>query len=425
MIRFVLPDVGEGLREAEILAWNVAVGERVEVNQILLEIETAKSVVELPSPASGTIESLYVEEGAIVAVGTLLVSIDDASDDTDTGPEVVVVPDDDADADVLDPPMVLVGTGPAPAAARSRRLRPRGADVSAPPRVETAPSGHAGSRARAKPPVRHLAKTLDVDLNSLVPSNGTVISRHDVEAAAAKRPETSDVRETRVPIRGVRKAIAEAVTRSAFTAPHVTEFLTVDVTATMEMLSRLKADRRWEGVRLTPLLFVAKALLVAVRRYPEINARWDETAREIARLHDVNLGIAAATPRGLLVPNIKGADGLHLRELATALGDLIDTARRGKATLHDVSGGTITITNIGSLGVDAATPILNPGEAAILAFGAVREMPWVVEGQLAVRQITQLALSFDHRLVDGELGSQVLVEVGRLLHDPAEAFLYV
>ncbi|MFL5993822.1 MAG: 2-oxo acid dehydrogenase subunit E2 [Streptomyces sp.] len=205
----------------------------------------------------------------------------------------------------------------------------------------------------------------------------------------------------------------------------MTEFLTVDVTATMEMLSRLKADRRWEGVRLTPLLFVAKALLVAVRRYPEINARWDETAREIARLHDVNLGIAAATPRGLLVPNIKGADGLHLRELATALGDLIDTARRGKATLHDVSGGTITITNIGSLGVDAATPILNPGEAAILAFGAVREMPWVVEGQLAVRQITQLALSFDHRLVDGELGSQVLVEVGRLLHDPAEAFLHV
>lgn len=423
MIRFVLPDVGEGLREAEILAWNVAVGERVEVNQILLEIETAKSVVELPSPASGTIESLHVEAGVTVEVGTLLVSIDDASDDTDTGPEVVVVPDDDAD--VLDPPMVLVGTGPAPAAARSRRLRPRGADVSAPPRVETAPSGHAGSRARAKPPVRHLAKTLDVDLNSVVPSNGTVISRHDVEAAAAKRPETSDVRETRVPIRGVRKAIAEAVTRSAFTAPHVTEFLTVDVTATMEMLSRLKADRRWEGVRLTPLLFVAKALLVAVRRYPEINARWDETAREIARLHDVNLGIAAATPRGLLVPNIKGADGLHLRELATALGDLIDTARRGKATLHDVSGGTITITNIGSLGVDAATPILNPGEAAILAFGAVREMPWVVEGQLAVRQITQLALSFDHRLVDGELGSQVLVEVGRLLHDPAEAFLYV
>ncbi|MEV7733946.1 dihydrolipoamide acetyltransferase family protein [Streptomyces sp. NPDC088921] len=421
MIRFVLPDVGEGLREAEILAWNVAVGERVEVNQILLEIETAKSVVELPSPASGTIESLYVEAGVTVEVGTLLVSIDDGSDDTDSEDDAAA-----ADADAMDPPLVLVGTGPAPAAARSRRLRPRGADVSAPPRVETAPSGHAGSRARAKPPVRHLAKTLDVDLNSLVPSNGTVISRHDVEAAAAKRPvSTSDIRETRVPIRGVRKVIAEAVTRSAFTAPHVTEFLTVDVTATMEMLSRLKADRRWEGVRLTPLLFVAKALLVAVRRYPEINARWDETAREIARLHDVNLGIAAATPRGLLVPNIKGADGLHLRELATALGDLIDTARRGKATLHDVSGGTITITNIGSLGVDAATPILNPGEAAILAFGAVREMPWVVEGQLAVRQITQLALSFDHRLVDGELGSQVLVEVGRLLHDPAEAFLYV
>ncbi|MFL5993823.1 MAG: biotin/lipoyl-containing protein [Streptomyces sp.] len=193
MIRFVLPDVGEGLREAEILAWNVAVGERVEVNQILLEIETAKSVVELPSPASGTIESLHVEAGLTVEVGTLLVSIDDGSDGTDSEDDAAA-----ADADVLDPPMVLVGTGPAPAAARSRRLRPRGAGVSAPPRVETAPSGHAGSRARAKPPVRHLARTLDVDLNGLMPSSGTVISRHDVEAAAAKRPETSDVRETRV-----------------------------------------------------------------------------------------------------------------------------------------------------------------------------------------------------------------------------------
>jgi pyruvate dehydrogenase E2 component (dihydrolipoamide acetyltransferase) len=254
----------------------------------------------------------------------------------------------------------------------------------------------------------------------------STITRHDVESAAAGRgASTSGLRETRVPIRGVRKVSAEAVTRSAFTAPHVTEFLAVDVTATMQMLRRLKADRRWEGIRLTPLLFVAKALLVAVRRYPQINARWDDAAGEIVQLHDVNLGIAAATPRGLLVPNIKDAGGLPLRDLAAALDELIDTARRGKATLHDVTGGTITITNIGALGVDAGTPILNPGEAAILAFGAVRELPWVVDGQLAVRQITQLAISFDHRLVDGELGSQVLVEVGRLLHDPAEAFLHV
>lgn len=418
MIRFVLPDVGEGLTEAEILAWSVAAGDRVEVNQILLEIETAKSVVELPSPASGVIESLHVEAGATVEVGTLLVSIDDGSDDTGSEAEA-------ADTGNMNPPSVLVGTGPTSAAARSRRLRPRGADVSAPPRIEAATSGSAGSRARATPPVRHLARRLGVDLDSLAPSDGTVISRHDVESAAAERPtSTSGVRETRVPIRGVRKVSAEAVTRSAFTAPHVTEFLAVDITATMEMLTRLKADRQWEGVRLTPLLFVAKALLFAVRRYPEINARWEEADGEIAQLHDVNLGIAAATPRGLLVPNIKGANGLRLRDLAVALDDLIDTARRGKSTLHDVSGGTITITNIGALGVDAGTPILNPGEAAILAFGAVREMPWVVNGQLAVRQIAQLALSFDHRLVDGELGSQVLVEIGRLLHDPAKAFMY-
>jgi pyruvate dehydrogenase E2 component (dihydrolipoamide acetyltransferase) len=431
MFRFALPDVGEGLTEAEILAWHVAPGDDVELNQILLEIETAKSVVELPSPASGVIASLHVEAGATVEVGTLLVSIDDGpgdseSADADTDESNAAETSEDETADVQRSP-VLVGTGPTPAAARSRRLRPRDVQTAEVSHPGEAPPRSALGRARATPPVRHLAKSLGVDLDSLVPTGHmSTITRHDVESAAAGRgASTSGLRETRVPIRGVRKVSAEAVTRSAFTAPHVTEFLAVDVTATMQMLRRLKADRRWEGIRLTPLLFVAKALLVAVRRYPQINARWDDAAGEIVQLHDVNLGIAAATPRGLLVPNIKDAGGLPLRDLAAALDELIDTARRGKATLHDVTGGTITITNIGALGVDAGTPILNPGEAAILAFGAVRELPWVVDGQLAVRQITQLAISFDHRLVDGELGSQVLVEVGRLLHDPAEAFLHV
>ncbi|WP_312006628.1 2-oxo acid dehydrogenase subunit E2 [Nocardioides alcanivorans] len=220
----------------------------------------------------------------------------------------------------------------------------------------------------------------------------------------------------------MRKATAAAMTASAFTAPHVTEFLTVDVTPTMALLARLKGDRTWDGVRLTPLVLVARALLLAVRRYPGINARWDEAAQEIVEAHYVNLGLAAATPRGLIVPNIKDADALDLRGLADQIEELVTTARAGKASPEQTTHGTITITNIGALGVDTGTPILNPGEAAILAFGNVRDMPWVVDGRLAVRKVTQLALSFDHRLVDGELGSNVLSTVGRLLADPGEAF---
>ena len=158
-----------------------------------------------------------------------------------------------------------------------------------------------------------------------------------------------------------------------------------------------------------------------MRKYPGINARWDEAAQEIVEPHYVNLGLAAATPRGLLVPNIKDADALDLRGLADAVEELVTTARSGKTSPEQMSLGTITITNIGALGVDAGTPILNPGEAAILAFGNVRDMPWVVDGEIQVRKVTQLALSFDHRLVDGELGSNVLTTVGRLLADPAEA----
>jgi pyruvate dehydrogenase E2 component (dihydrolipoamide acetyltransferase) len=214
------------------------------------------------------------------------------------------------------------------------------------------------------------------------------------------------------------------MTASAFTAPHVTEFLTVDVTATMDLVRRLKASQRWHGVRITPLLVVAKAFLLAIREYPEINARWDDVAQEIVIRHDVNLGIAVATPRGLLVPNIKGAGDLGLRELGVQLDKLVQTARSGRTAPAEMARGTVTLTNIGALGVDTGTPILNPGEAAILAFGAVREMPWVVEGQVVVRMVTQLAISFDHRLVDGELGSSVLAHVGRLLNDPALAMAH-
>jgi pyruvate dehydrogenase E2 component (dihydrolipoamide acetyltransferase) len=227
-----------------------------------------------------------------------------------------------------------------------------------------------------------------------------------------------DGREIRTPIRGVRKFTAEAMVASAFTAPHVTEFLTVDVTPAMDLLTKLKASRSFAGHKLTPLTLAAKAVLIAVRRNPSLNSRWDESRQEIVQFNYVNLGIAAATPRGLIVPNIKDADTLSLLELSEALTGLTETARAGKTSPAELSGGTISITNIGVFGIDAGTPILNPGEAAILAMGAVRTSPWEHRGEVALRQVMTLSLSFDHRLVDGEQGSRFLSDVGTILADP-------
>jgi 2-oxoisovalerate dehydrogenase E2 component (dihydrolipoyl transacylase) len=419
MIEFALPDVGEGLTEAEVLTWHVVVGDAVEINDVLVEIETAKSVVELPSPAAGTITAVHVDEGSTVDVGTVLISIDESGAEHPAPVETATETEPEPE------PLVLVGKAPTEAVPRRHRLGPRR------PAARPVAARPVATRSvpRTKPPVRLLAKQLGVELSSVVPSSGDLISRSDVETAASAGSVTvdapADAWETRTPIKGVRKATATAMTQSAFTAPHVTEWLTVDVTRTMQMVARLKADRAWESVRLTPLVFVARAFLLAVRRFPEINARWDEQAQEIVVQHYVNLGIAAATPRGLMVPNIKDSHTLDLTGLAHAMEALVHTARSGRTSPEEMSRGTITITNIGALGVDAGTPILNPGEAAILAFGAVREMPWVVDGQVVVRQVTQLAMSFDHRLVDGALGSHVLAEVGRLLGDPGETFLHV
>jgi pyruvate dehydrogenase E2 component (dihydrolipoamide acetyltransferase) len=231
-------------------------------------------------------------------------------------------------------------------------------------------------------------------------------------------------RSTRVPVKSVRKRTAEAMVQSAFSAPHVTEFLTVDVTETMNLVAKLKADKDFADVRVTPLLLVAKALLLAVRRHPEVNASWDDTKQEIVYKHYVNLGIAASTPRGLVVPNIKDAHRLPLHALATELQHLTAEARSGRVSPARMADGTITITNVGALGIDTGTPILNPGEAAILAFGAIRQQPWVHDGEIQIRWVTQLALSFDHRLVDGELGARLLFDVGRVMNDPAHGLVW-
>jgi pyruvate dehydrogenase E2 component (dihydrolipoamide acetyltransferase) len=455
---FKLPDVGEGLTEADIVSWHVKPGDTVEVNQIIVEIETAKAVVELPSPYAGVVSSLLVEEGQTVDVGTPIISVDvagtgTAAQERQSSPGAAPPAAGQADSapDTPEEPgrhAVLVGYGVKPGSTRRRprkatSTRPAsypatpsapGASRPAPPPADAGGDGKS-TRALAKPPVRKLARDMGIDLASLTGTGpqGSV-TREDVQRAAGEPRDRSAYMagskeagtaaaspsgtEERIPVRGVRKHTAAAMVGSAFTAPHVTEFLQVDVTETMSAVRRVRELPEFAGIRVSPLLFVAKALLAAVARHPMVNSSWDESAQEIVVKHYVNLGIAVATERGLLVPSVKGAGSLDLAGLARALDELAATARSGKATPADLSGGTITITNVGVFGVDAGTPILTPGEAAILAFGQVRDTPWVHEGQLAVRSATTLSLSFDHRIVDGELGSAVLRDVGSMLEDP-------
>ncbi len=430
--QFTLPDVGEGLTEADIVRWTVQPGDTVAVNQVLVEIETAKAVVELPSPFAGVVSTLHVKEGDTVEVGAPIISIDVAA-----AAEIGDATEEPAPAEADgERQPVLVGYGPRSGATtrRARKSHPPAAAVDAPsanpafnvslPQAQPLADGSERHRVLAKPPVRKLAKTLGVDLGS-VPATGPhgTVSRADVEQAAAAPSWQPEARETRIPIKGVRKHTAAAVVASAFTAPHVTEFVTVDVTPMMELRNRVAARPEFRDVKASPLVFVARAVILAAKRTPEINATWDEQAGEVVLKHYVNLGLAAATDRGLIVPNIKDADQLSLVDLARAIGELTETARAGKCTPADMSGGTITITNVGVFGIDAGTPILNTGESAIVAFGAVRRMPWVVDEAIVPRWVTQLAVSFDHRLVDGQQGSHFLAHVAGVLADPGLALL--
>jgi pyruvate dehydrogenase E2 component (dihydrolipoamide acetyltransferase) len=273
----------------------------------------------------------------------------------------------------------------------------------------------------AKPPVRRLARDLGVDLRGLAGTGRQgSITRADVVAVAdgtnGGSSGSAGGRDRRIPVHGVRRAVAENLVASAFSAPHVTEFLTIDMTRSMRLLDRLRAVPDLAELRFSPLLLVARAVLAAIRRHPMVNSTW--AGDEIIIRGEVNLGIAVATDRGLIVPAVKGADQLTTRELAEALAGLAVTARAGRAAPADLVGGTFTITNVGVFGVDTGTPILPPGQAAILALGAVRDAPWVHKGKIRVRKVTTLGLSFDHRIIDGELGSRFLRDVGTFLTDP-------
>ncbi|MGI8614797.1 MAG: dihydrolipoamide acetyltransferase family protein [Nocardioidaceae bacterium] len=487
MREFKLPDVGEGLTEAEIVGWRVKTGDTVKVNDIIVEIETAKSLVELPCPFAGTVAGLLVGEGQTVEVGTPIIAVATgdgsaasgygapAATPATAGEDVAQAPEEGAvEPGLIGGPApggrtsVLVGYGPrtteakrrprkgdavpsepAPAAAQQNvqtafstgeeqapEVPVEEAEPAAPsiPRKDSDVPGVAAVRVLAKPPVRKLAKDLGIDLLDVAPSGpGGVVTRADVEAhvaVGAPVAATSDAagervdRETRIPVKGVRKMTAQAMVVSAFTAPHVTEWVTVDVTRTVKFVQRLKEHRDFTAVRVSPLLVVAKAVCLAAGRTPEVNATWDDAAQEIVLKHYVNLGIAAATPRGLVVPNIKGADAMTLHQLATALGELTSVARDGRTQPAEMAGGTFTITNVGVFGVDAGTPILNPGETGILCFGAIRKQPWVVGNRIRPRSLTTLALSFDHRVVDGAAGSRFLADVAAILEDPGAALLF-
>ncbi|MDN3497455.1 dihydrolipoamide acetyltransferase family protein [Planococcus sp. APC 4015] len=443
---FRLPDLGEGLPEAELVQWLVAEGDTVALNQTIAEVETAKAVVELPSPHAGTIRTLHASEGEVIAVGSVLVSFD--VEGRDAAAPAAPASHSTASAPGEERAMPnLVGYGAAPRSGGRPQRRVRMGDPRAaagdtavldavPREVRRAPEivERALERPRSTPPVRMLAKQLGIDL-ALIEASGVtgIIRRSDVEEYASRTssappvdgPDTgsSRGRTTRTPIRGVRKHTAAAMVRSAFTAPHVTTFLTVDVTATTELLASLRAERALQDHRIGVLAVAAKAVCLALPRHPGLNSSWDEAAGEIVEHHYVNLGIAAATGRGLIVPNIPDAHELTLVELADAIRTLAEIARAGKTPPAEMTGGTFSITNVGVFGIDAGTPILNPGEAGILALGAVRRQPWEHHGDIALRDVMTLALSFDHRLVDGEQGSRFLVEVGDVLREPGRAML--
>lgn len=451
---FALPDLGEGLTESEIVSWRVAAGDHVTLNQIIADVETAKAVVELPSPVDGVVQALHAEAGDTVEVGAKIVTfeLEDSAGRAAAEPRVETQPPVVEPGETPEPNLVGYGAGPERSGRPARRKRvdaPAGR-AAAEPRVETHPK-HV-ERPRSTPPVRHLADQLGVDLTQVIGTGADgLITRDDVLGAVDGSRATEDTRavaaplppgtitywdaargqgapsaplERRIPVKGVRKHTAAAMVKSAFTAPHASVFLTVDVTPTMELLARLSERRELAGQRVTLLALVARAFVIALRSHPELNSRWDDEAQEIITFGSVHLGIAAATDRGLVVPTIRDAESMSLLQLAEALGVLTRDARAGTTAPEKLTGSTITISNPGVFGIDAGTPILNPGEAAILALGAVQNRPWEFEGQLALRRVMTLSLSFDHRVVDGAEASQFLALLGSLLSDPGLAMLH-
>ncbi len=384
---FRLPDLGEGLTEAQLVAWRVEEGAQVEVNAPLCEVETAKAVVVIPSPWAGTIQKLHARPGESVAVGEALVTI--------TAAEATPAET---------PPGTLVGYGPgAPESGVRRKARTAAASVS-----------ESGGDVRAAPFVRQLAKEMGVDLAQVTASGpGGRITRADVEAAASAPAVASSAStaapstdgERRISVVGIRKAIARQMVRSVSTIPQFTEFAIFDATNLMAAREQRKAS----GRSMTPLPYFIAAVVKAVRAYPLMNSSWDESRDEIIVKEPINVGIAVNTTQGLLVPVLGGADQLELAAIAEKSAQLIEGARAGTLPPGQMSGGTITVTNVGASGpVETGTPIINPPECCVVAFGAIKPRPMVVDGKVVARSGAWISISVDHRIVDGALATEFL-----------------
>lgn len=443
---FTLPDVGEGLTEGEILKWRVRPGDTVTVNQVLVEVETAKAAVELPSPWAGTVVSLHADEGQVLDVGSLLIVIDDGVAGA-AEPQVAAPAAAEPAAPAAEPAApartaVLVGYGVKESdAAPVRRRRPGG------PLGETAkPVRHGGleigrlTEARfanapsvlAKPPVRHLARDLGIDLRGVTPTGpGGTVTREDVIRAAATRPEGDAVvhAEHAVPaahdevvaLRGVQRMMAESMTKSA-AIPTATEWLEVDVSRTMSFVKRLSERRDFRDIKVSPLLVAAHALVYALQREPRAQAKFNDDGTILIR-GSVNLGVAVDSPRGLVVPHVADAQNLGLLGLAKELNRVIVDARDGKSTPAELMGATVTLTNIGPLGIDAGAPVLPPDQSVIVGLGKIAQRPWVHKGKVKPRWTCTLSITFDHRVLDGAQGSRVLTDMAAVLTDPAVALI--
>jgi 2-oxoisovalerate dehydrogenase E2 component (dihydrolipoyl transacylase) len=421
---FKLPDLGEGLTEAEIVQWLVEAGDTIELNQPIVEVETEKALVEIPSPFAGTVEKIFGDVGEKVAVGSTIITVETTDDAPKTGRKEV-----------------LVGYGPEEGGSKRRKNRKIGRRSE----EENAEEPEQPARALATPPVRKLARDLGVDIDSV---NGSGkegrVTREDVLAASestTKEPAAEeeaevisisppqpkihavpDQAEERIPVRAIRRSIAEKMVKSAFSIPHVAEWVQVDASELMKLRTDLQASPEAKELKISPLPIIVKALLAALRKHPLVNSSWDDETNEIVVKHVYHIGIATDTERGLLVPVVKNADQLNIFELAREIARLAVAARDGKIGPSDLTGSTITITNVGSFGMESGTPIINHPEAAILAPGVIAKRPWVVEGQIAVRDVMTLALSFDHRVLDGAEAGRFLRYLGDLIEKPARLF---
>lgn len=425
---FKLPDIGEGIHEGEIAKWLVAEGDKISEDDVLVEIQNDKAVVEIPSPVDGTISKIHVEEGEVTTVGTTIVTIDDGSEDTAS--EEAAEPTEKTDSKQEDD---------AAKPADEKEASEESPNKEAPKEA----SADSDKIVIAMPSVRKFARENDVNIKEVTGTgkNGRIL-KEDIEnfgsdsqvsaetaseaasteeqseqAPAARKQATGDL-ETREKMSGMRKAIAKAMVNSKHTSPHVSHIDEVEVDALWAHRKKFKEIAAEQGVKLTFLPYVVKALVSALKKYPELNTSIDNETFEVIQKHYYNVGIAADTEKGLVVPVVKDADKLSMFEISDEINDLAGKARDGKLSSDEMKGGSVTISNLGSAGGKWFTPVINQPEVAILGIGRIEEQPVVRDGEIVAARVLALSLSYDHRQIDGATAQNALNHIKRLLNNP-------